>query len=323
MGKLSIVRAGPLTSVQDLGRAGHRAFGVSTGGALDHFAARIANLVVGNSPETALLETTLGGTRFRFDDTRRVAWCGGDFAVTIDELPIPAGRCAMIKSGEEIKMEGSRRGCRVWLAISGGIEVEKVLDSRSTDLRAGFGGFAGRALRDGDELPLGEHPRPSSETGRLASWSAPREWVLSARPAPRLRVTRGTEWEMLTQKARNAFWRTNFMVGSQADRMGARLEGAELARRHQSELLSEGVVPGTVQLTNDGHPILLLGDCQTIGGYPKIAHVITVDLPVAAQLSPGDVVGFEEVTTREAIELFRARQRELELFQAGLTLRAI
>jgi antagonist of KipI len=128
---------------------------------------------------------------------------------------------------------------------------------------------------------------------------------------------------MLTQKARNAFWRTDFVVSTQADRMGALLEGAELARRDQGELLSEAVVPGTVQLTNDGHPILLLGDCQTIGGYPKIAHVITVDLSVAAQLSPGDVVGFEEVTTREAIALFRARQRELELFQAGLSLRAI
>jgi antagonist of KipI len=322
MGKLNIVRAGPLTSVQDLGRAGHRAFGISTGGALDRFAARIANLVVGNSPETALLEITLGGTRFRFDDTRRVAWCGGDFAVAIDEILIPAGRCAMIKSGEELKIGGSRRGCRVWLAISGGVEVESVLDSRSTDLRAGFGGNAGRALRDGEELPLG-NSRPSNETARLASWIAPREWVLSARSAPRLRATRGTEWEMLTQKARNAFWRTDFVVGTQADRMGALLEGAELARRDQGELLSEAVVPGTVQLTNDGHPILLLGDCQTIGGYPKIAHVITVDLSVAAQLSPGDVVGFEEVTTREAIALFRARQRELELFQAGLSLRAI
>lgn len=322
MGKLNIVRAGPLTSVQDLGRAGHRAFGVSIGGALDHFAARIANLVVGNSPENALLEITLGGTRFRFDDTRRVAWCGGDFAVTIDEISIPAGRSAMVKSGEEMKIGGSRRGCRVWLAISGGIETENVLDSRSTDLRTGFGGYAGRALRDGDELSLGENLRPSSETGRLASWSAPREWVLSARAAPRLRVTRGAEWEMLTQRARNAVWRNKFTVGAQADRMGALLEGAELARRYQTELLSEGVVPGTIQLTNDGHPILLLGDCQTIGGYPKIAHVITVDLPVAAQLSPGDVVDFEEVTTREAIALFRARQRELELFQAGLSLRA-
>ena len=321
MGKLNIVRAGPLTSVQDLGRVGHRAFGVSTGGALDHFATRIANLIIGNSPETALLEITLGGTRLRFDDTRRVAWCGGDFAVTIDETLIPAGRSALIKAGEELKIGGNRRGCRVWLAISGGIELENVLDSRSTDLRAGFGGYAGRALRDGDEIPLGKHPRPSSETALLASWSAPREWVLSARSAPRLRVTRGAEWEMLTQKARNAFWRTEFRVGAQADRMGALLEGSELARRYRSELLSEAVVRGTVQLTNDGHPILLFGDCQTIGGYPKIAHVITVDLPVAAQLSQGDVVGFEEVTTREAIALFQARQRELELFQAGVSLR--
>lgn len=322
MGKLTVLRAGPLTSVQDLGRRGQRALGVAPGGALDLCAARVVNLLAGNPPESALFEIALGGVRLRFEDTRRVAWCGGDFEVHIGETRIPGGRPAIVRPGEELRIGGAKSGCRAWLAVGGGIELPTVLGSRSTDLRAGFGGLNGRALRDGDELLLGEAIPPVSEAARVASWGALPKWSLTPMPRPILRVVRGAEWEMFDRKSRHSFLETAFKVGAQADRMGVRLEGAPLTRRTKRELLSEGVAPGTVQVANDGQPILLLGDCQTIGGYPKIAHVISVDLAPAAQLQPSDTVRFEEVNVAEAAALFAERESDLELFRVGLSLHA-
>lgn len=321
MGQITVLRAGPLTSVQDLGRPRHRALGVSRGGALDPCAAQIANLLVANPAETGLLEVTLGALRLRFTDARRVAWCGGEFAVEIAGSKIRAGRPAIVRPGEELKIGPSQCGCRVWLAISGGVEVPAVLGSRSTDLRCGFGGHDGRALRDGDELSLGKATAVAPDAARVAPWGAPPEWAQTAMSTPIMRVVRGAEWERFERKARNAFLETPFTVSAQADRMGVRLEGAELSRKSKREMLSEAVAPGTVQVANNGQPILLLGDCQTIGGYPKIAHVITVDLPRAAQLQPDDIVRFEEVAPAEATALFIQRETDLQLFRVGLVLR--
>ncbi len=321
MEQMTVHRAGPLTSVQDLGRPRQRALGVSCGGALDPCAAQIANLLVANPAEAALLEITLGAVRLRFADERRVAWCGGEFAVEIAGAKIPAGRPAVVRPGEELQIGPSQCGCRAWLAIGGGIEVPAVLGSRSTDLRAGFGGYNGRALQDGDELSLGKATPFAPDSARVAPWGAPPEWTRTARHTPILRVVRGAEWGRFERKAQEAFLKTTFTASARADRMGVRLEGAELSRKDKREMLSEAVAPGTVQIANDGQPILLLGDCQTIGGYPKIAHVITVDLAAAAQLQPNDVVRFEEVAPAEAAALFVRRENNLQLFRAGLTLR--
>ena len=149
-----VIRSGFLTSVQDLGRTGFRQFGVSTSGALDSFALRVANLLVGNDEGAAGLEITLGGLQLRFEDERAVAWCGGEFDVQIGSRALPAGHVARLQTGDELKFGGAQFGCRCWLAISGGIDVPVVISSRSTDLRANFGGLEGRALRDGDVLPL-------------------------------------------------------------------------------------------------------------------------------------------------------------------------
>ena len=160
MGEVTVLRAGPLTTVQDLGRVEGRREGVSVGGALDLFAARVANLLVGNPEDAALLEITLGGSRLRFDDDRRVAWCGGAFPARIAQEKFPAGRPGFVRQGEELEFDSTKRGGRAWIAIAGGIDVPLVLGSRSTDLRSAFGGYEGRALRDGDQMSLGDvHPR--------------------------------------------------------------------------------------------------------------------------------------------------------------------
>ncbi|PYK48451.1 MAG: hypothetical protein DME51_11370 [Verrucomicrobia bacterium] len=310
------VRAGFLTSVQDFGRTRFREFGVSTSGALDPFALRVANLLVGNEQEVAGLEITLGGLQLRFDDERIVAWCGGEFDVHVGSTVLPAGHTAFLRAGEELKFGRPQIGCRCWLAISEGIDVTLVLGSRSTDLRGKFGGFEGRTLRDGDVIPL--RPRPGSATPatRISSWTAPHDWVSPAKRDPILRFVRGIDWERFNPPSGGygaagastlqRFTSESFAVSSDSDRMGVRLAGPELQRTDDVDLVSEAVAPGTIQVPPGGQPILLLGDCQTIGGYPKIAHVVTVDLGIAAQLRPGDKVRFREISLPEAHRLVRS-----------------
>lgn len=314
MGKITVRRAGPLTTVQDLGHPRQRHAGISAGGALDPLAARVANLLVGNPEEAALLEITLGPTEFSFDDERVIALCGAEMSESL-------GKPRRVLPNETLNLKAPRLGCRAWLAISGGIEVPKVLGSRATDLRGGFGGWAGRALRDGDEIPLGAPAGQLSFSGPVAPWGAPAEWSRTASRHPCLRVVPGAEWDEFAPEVRTTFLHESYTVAAEADRMGARLAGPTLSRLTNSEPVSEAVARGTIQVAHDGQPIVLLGDCQTIGGYPKIAHVITVDLPLAAQLRAHDIVRFQPVNAAEAHELFAIRERELTLFRVGLALR--
>src|SRR6266480_3805413 len=315
------IRAGFLTSVQDLGRTGFREFGISTSGALDSFALRVANLLVDNDEGAAGLETTLGGLQLRFDDERIVAWCGGEFDVHIGSTALPAGHTAFLRAGEELKFDHPQTGCRCWLAVSGGIDVPLVLGSRSTDLRASFAGFEGRALRDGDAIRLGARPEsPIPATIEISPWSAPKPWSQTAGSAPLLRFVRGADWARFNASTLQRFTSESFVVSPDSDRMGVRLDGPELQRENNVDLISEAVVPGTIQVPPSGQPILLLGDCQTIAGYPKIAHVITVDLGIAAQLRAGDSVRFSEVSLRDAHRVLMERQRDLERFRIGLSL---
>ena len=324
--KIDIVRAGFLTSVQDLGRLGFRQFGVSVGGALDSHALRVANLLVGNDESAAGLEITLGGLRLRFVDDRIVAWCGGGFDVRLGSTSVAAGHAALVRAGQELMFNQPKVGCRCWLGISGEIDVPIVLGSRSTDLRTNFGGFDGRALRDGDEIALGKNSKHAQSLvdllreQRISPWSPPHDWSSPAQREPILRVMRGSDWNRFNDVTIQRFTTEVFIVSPDSDRMGVRLEGVELKRNHDIDLISEAVVPGTIQVPPGGKPIVLLGDCQTIGGYPKIAHVISVDLPIAAQLRVGDRVRFHEVSLTEAHQLLAERERDLAEFRVGIKL---
>ncbi len=299
---------------------GLRQFGVSPGGALDLFGLRVANLLVGNDEGAAGLEITLGGLQLRFGDERLVAWCGGEFDVSIGSKSVPAGHTARVQAGERLKFGRPRIGCRSWLAVSSGINVPRILASRSTDLRAGFGGCQGRALRDGDILPLSKLREAPGFNTDISSWTAAHEWVSPATPKPVFHFVRGVDWGSFDALSLQRLTSKEFGVSPDSDRMGVRLEGPELKRVDEIDLISEAVAPGTIQVPPSGSPILLLGDCQTIGGYPKIAHVITVDLGVAAQVRAGDSVRFSEVSLADAHALVVERERQLELFRVGLSL---
>jgi antagonist of KipI len=318
---LIVERAGFLTSVQDLGRTGFREFGVSSGGALDSFGLRVANLLVGNDESAAGLEITLGGLQLRFEDERVVAWCGGEFDVRIGSTALPSGHAAHVQAGKRLKFGRPQIGCCAWLAVSGGIDVPVVLGSRSTDLRAHFGGFEGRTLRDGDVIPLAVW-RGSSTSSGISSWTAPYDWVSPAKPKPVLRFIRGVDWNRFNASTLQRLRSEAFTVSPDSDRMGVRLEGPELKRIDESDLISEAVAPGTIQVPPSGKPILLLGDCQTIGGYPKIAHVIAVDLALAAQLRAGHHVQCSEVSLTDAHRLLLEREREFERFRIGISLQS-
>jgi antagonist of KipI len=321
---VTAIRAGFLTSVQDLGRAGFREFGISPGGALDPHALRVANLLVGNDESDAGLEITFGGLRLRFSDSRIIAWSGGEFSARIGSAPLPAGHAALVLAGEEFSIEAPTVGCRGWIAISGGIDVPLVLGSRSADLRAGFGGVNGRPLRDGEEFPVGinsnraAHLIEELRMNKIAPWKPPHDWSSTARREPMLRFVRGTDAGRCVPAAVEIFRKERFFVSPDSDRMGVRLDGARLERSDDVDLLSEAVAPGTVQVPPSGKPILLLNDCQTIGGYPKIAHVITVDLGIAAQLRAGDSVRFQEVSLAEAHRALFERECDLEQFRRGI-----
>jgi antagonist of KipI len=314
----SVISAGFQTTVQDCGRVGFRKFGVTPGGALDSVSLRLANLLVGNRECAAGLECASGRVRVKVDVDRLVAWAGGEFEMRIGDELIPILHCARVSAGAVIDIS-PKRGGRAWLAISGGIDLPEILGSRATDLRARFGGWEGRALRDGDQLPLGAEsklcPRiRGAILNCVSDWSAPR---LVTKPKF-LRVIRGKKWvddigkKLLAQK---------FRVAMNSDRMGLRLEASEMVSANPRELVSEAVAPGTIQLPRGGTPVVLLGDCQTIGGYPKIAHVITVDLGYAAQLQPLDELRFELIELEEARDLLRERERDIALFRAGLEAR--
>lgn len=315
-------RAGFQSSIQDLGRLGQRACGVTSGGALDLHALAVVNLLVGNNAFAAGIETCAGRLRIGVDKDRIIAWAGGDFAVRVGTLAIPAGRPARLAAGEELTIEATDRGARLWLAISGGIAVPEILGSRSTDLRGGFGGMEGRALRDGDRLPLGDAAFvPPRDADRLATVAAPFRWGQPALASPLIRIVRGGDWAGFEKDMQESFFSRRFRVARDSDRMGVRLQGKPLARNDPGDLLSEAVAPGTMQVPPNGQPIILLGDCQTLGGYPKIAHVITVDLAIAAQLRPGDEVRFDEVSLAQAQRLLLERARDFAWFEEGLKLR--
>ncbi len=298
-----IGRAGMFTTIQDLGRNGQRAQGVPLGGAADAFALRLANLLVGNRETAAGLEFTLIGPELTFLHDTVIALTGAAVAGLVGYQPIP------VRAGTTLRLAPLGRGCRGYLAVAGGIDVPLVLGSRSTYLRGGWGGLEGRALRDGDALAV-------PDTGRFPSghWKIAERVVPAYSAAPVIRVVPAAQ----TAEFPADWGGGEFEVSPQSDRMGLRLRGATVARTTTRELASAPVLPGTVQVPPDGHPIVLLADAQTVGGYPQIATVITVDLPLVAQLKPGDRPRFKVVTPCEARRLLLAREHALALLREGL-----
>jgi antagonist of KipI len=324
---MRVLRPGLLTTVQDLGRHGLQQYGIGPGGAMDTVALRVANLLVGNVESAAGLEITLKGPTIQFESEALIAIGGGNLSATIAGRRLPTWRPVGVGRDSVLSFEEPVSGCRAYLAVAGGIDVPVVLGSRSTHLRARFGGFEGQALRSGDKLETGP-PSPSARRllRRLAVPSgglAAVEWSVSLRglgmqtagsPA---RVIRGTHFDRFTPASGRMLFDSPFRITPQSDRMGYRLSGP-LLESSLAEMVSEPVCTGTIQVPPEGQPIVLMADRQTTGGYPRIGQVITVDLPLLAQLKPGESVTFTEVSLEEAQRLYLAREMELEQVAKGV-----
>jgi antagonist of KipI len=341
---IRVIRAGLLTSVQDLGRVGQQHYGIIVSGSMDPYAHQVANLLVGNPMSEATLEMTLLGPTLEFQEEALISICGGDLQPRVDGRPVPSWSPVMVGKGTVLELGVARTGCRAYLAVAGGFDVPRVLGSKSTYLRAGIGGFYGRALQDGDEVPL--HSAVAAEslfTGMLPGDAAGAEMIGTTgvewvrRPGihtacwsvgwdartgqgdnPSIRVIPGPEYNAFTDESKLALEGEQFAVSPQSDRMGYRLTGSKLTLREGRDMLSEGVTTGTLQVPLDGHPILLMADHQTTGGYPRIAQVAAVDIPVVAQRKPGDNLRFQMISLAEAQSHIRRQSRELQRLASAI-----
>ncbi|MFJ4471140.1 biotin-dependent carboxyltransferase family protein [Streptomyces sp. NPDC089424] len=284
---LAVVRAGALTTVQDLGRPGHAHLGVPRSGALDPPAAALANRLAGNPPGAALLETTLNGCAVRPRCAVTVAVTGAPCRVTVDGRPVAWGAPVRVPAGAVLDVGAATHGVRGYLAVSGGVAVEPVLGSRSTDLLSGLGP---PPLANGAVLPLGRAGGPHARVDGVPQPAPPAELVL--------RVTLGPRDGWFTPEAVRTFLSRPYRVSAAANRIGLRTEGPALERARPGELPSEGMVLGAVQVPPDGRPVVFLADHPTTGGYPVVAVVRTADLSAAAQAAPGTPVRFVAVRRR-------------------------
>ncbi|WP_034387091.1 biotin-dependent carboxyltransferase family protein [Deinococcus sp. YIM 77859] len=305
---LEVVRPGLQTTVQDAGRRA-RALGVPGGGAADPLALRLANALVGNPPQAPALEVTLAGPTLRFHADALVALWGAPFDAALDGQPFPLGRALPVRAGQTLALGGTRRGARAVLAVRGGLEGQPALGSRATDLRSGFGGMEGRALRAGDHLAWAPLPPAAPPRAFLSP-----ALCTATGPQVTLRVLPTSE---ATPDLLAALTGQPFTVGGQTDRMGARLTEA-VSAPHDPARVSLPNVPGGVQLPPDGRPILLLPDAGTHGGYPTPLVVASADLPVLGQLRAGDRVTFREVTLRQAHAALRQQERDVRQAEAAL-----
>jgi 5-oxoprolinase (ATP-hydrolysing) subunit C len=297
-----VIAPGALTTVQDRGREGWRHLGVSRAGALDRDAAELANRLLGNDLDAAVLEMTLQGPTLKLAQPARIAIVGAMVAATSNGHALPGQRRLVVPAGE-LRLGGIREGIRAWLSVAGGFDLPMVLGSRSTDVRGGFGGMEGRALRAGDLLPLGKSAHMDTAIPQSAAWWIGADDHDSGIDHPLRFLSSG-------HPASASLAHRTWSVSPNSNRQGIRLQGEPLPNAPHHGV-SEPVAVGSIQLPPDGQPILLLADAQTVGGYARLGYVIAADLPRLAQAGPGAALAFTEVGASEARQInLRHRQRQ-------------
>jgi len=301
---LLVADAGPLTTVQDLGRPGHLRVGIPESGPMDREAFVLANRLVGNADGAAGLECTLIGPRLEFTDERVVAVTGAGMPASLNGAEAPRWQGFRVKRGDVLKLGAAATGVRGYVAVSGGIDTPPALGSRATYLRGRLGGHHGRALRKGDRLPLG--PPVPARPGRIRGDRVP-----GYAGEVQIRVVLGPQDDRFTERGVAAFLDGPYEMTPQSDRMGARLRGPLVEHTRGHDIVSDGIPLGGIQVVGDGQPIVLLVDRQSTGGYTKIATVCSLDIGRVAQLKPGQRLRFRRVTVAEAHAALRARGAEL------------
>jgi antagonist of KipI len=307
--RITVVKPGWFTTVQDRGRYGYQQYGMPVSGPMDYRSHVIANRLVGNRDQDAALEMTLKGPELLFETAAIVAVTGADLSPMIEGVLLPLWTSLLVKAGSRLTFGARRSGARCYLAIVGGIDVPVVLGSRSTHVSSRTGGIQGRALASGDRLisgTAGPHHREA------IGCALPERLRPSYSTSVTLRILPGPELSSFAPQAFDMLTANPYRLSSQSDRMGYRLEGPRLTQARVGERISDGTVLGALQVPPDGQPILLMADRQTTGGYPIIAVVISADLYFAGQLLPGETVWFNPTTPSEARAILKAQSEELD-----------
>lgn len=310
-----VLSPGIMSTVQDLGRFGCARYGVAASGALDGFAVRVGNLLVGNAENAAVVETTLMGLRVKAMREAVVAVTGGDLQARKGNAPLALWRSFVVREGETISFSGPGRGFRSYVAVAGGFHVATVMGSRSTNLASGFGGFQGRPLRKGDILAV----EAVEDALRFAGRGFTPEWIPAYATPWRLRIVWGPQDDQFSEEGKRTFAEAAFVVSPDSDRTGIRLKGPVVTRLTglEESIISEGILSGAIQVPGDGQPIIILGETAS-GGYRKIAAVISADLPLLGQIMPGDEVAFEAVSMDEAVQALREMENQIGMFKRSL-----
>ena len=322
---ITILKPGMLTSVQDFGRYGYQHLGVPVSGAIDTTSHRLANFLVGNEEDHATLEITMVGPSILFNSNSCIVITGANLSPTINDEAIAINRPIIVSAGDVLNFGARKSGLRSYLAIHGGIKLEKFMDSYSTYMRGGFGGFKGRALAKGDVINI-NMPLHAAGLDQLKQEIAQIQIYLPAilnyKPKFEIRAIAGPNAYLFTQASLDEFYSAQYTIDTQSDRMGSRLKGPELQLNTTEQLLSEPTSFGSIQVPPDGQPIILMADRQTTGGYAKIANVCSVDIPVIAQTMPGEKISINQIDLAQAQQLDTQRREALgRLFQTMGTLR--
>ena len=291
---LRIITPGPLSTVQDLGRFGFMQSGFSPNGAMDTYSARLANLLVGNSQGEGVIEMTLSGITAEFDCETVIAITGADMNPQINGEPIEMYKSIHVSQGDVLSMNTARKGMRSYLAVAGSFDINPVMGSVSTNLKCGVGGFEGRKLKAGDCIPLrGTVDLLCFGTRKISPCNDYKTGV-------EVRAVAGPQDDYFSESELKKFFSSEYKVSAKSDRMGIRMEGEKISSLNGVDIISDGVVTGSVQIPSSGEPIVMMADRQTTGGYAKIATVITPDLKYLAQLQPGNTVKFIRISQKEA-----------------------
>lgn len=296
---IQVLQPGLLTTVQDQGRFGHQRIGMSPAGAMDLHAMRLANLLVDNDRDEAVLEMTMLGPKLQFTRGCVFAVTGADMGARLDGEMVPWGCAVTAPAGSVLQFGAARSGCRAYLAVAGGFDVPVLYGSKSTLLRSSLGGFQGRKLQTGDLLPLAA---PRTEVANQGLRRLPPQPPFSR--SITVRVIPGPQEDRFSQRGLDTFYHSAFTVTDKSDRMGCRLSGPKIEHSGDPNIISDGIPLGAVQVPGSGAPMIMMSEHQGSGGYAKIANVISVDIPLVAQCPPGAEIRFQAVTVEEAQRLY-------------------
>ncbi len=310
---ITIESPGIMSTVQDMGRIGYGKYGFGTNGVMDKKSFRMANMLLSNDENEAVIEATLMGPAIRFDEAELFTICGGNFTPTLDGVPIQNYHVYLAKAGSILRLGYAKSGARAYISFAGGLDIPLVMGSRSTNLKCGIGGFEGRMLKAGDRIGFRE-----PKTYLINMYKRWDDFDFFSSKEIELRVVEGPQDDRFDDSEEEIFYSNVYEAGNESDRMGFRLDGAPIPCKKGVNIISDAIAEGSIQIPSSGKPIIMMADRQTTGGYAKIGTVISTDIPLLAQSLPGVKIRFKKVSLIQAVRIKKREERFLKRFKRSV-----